>query len=681
VALLRSALLVLPLVALATPLSAQTVQQDYEAAQQALDAKDIAAARARFEALLKRLPPNSKGRSMGVVKARLGATLVMDGEQEAAIPLLTEAMAIFGKDTPADVSERAEALTDRARAHEALGQFTLAAADYHAAHDLLKPEPGSNANILLQSGLGRSLVWTNPDEARRVLDGLIALPDETWGKDKRGIALIHSLRGRVELNDDKPLAAMRFFREALSLAGGGTTVKADLTDVRVRADAAIAAYLLGRKDDHQKFVAFSGGGSLVTQGLSSAQAIALPSCGGASGLSPDDVAVVEFAIHPDGRVRTVQPIFVKRADGKRPNGDGSGPETQFVQALRDWYWKPGGLEKVNPFWRQALRVEVRCTNTRMPSRLESRSVAVDVQERLLPLGIRPMPDMTDSDAARLPLEKAELEARLKTDGPESVQLVAPLRRLAYNNAAATDARIGWMQRAMALLQQANADPGVLAYMRDGLLQLQTLEERDGLRLYRVALAPLLAEESAARPYARTTQMLRLNQAAALQETGAPAEAQAVLEAVIGTPEAQLGRVDPIRTSALLRLSNIAAARNDTAAAAKALAATGLTPEQCALVDVRPKMENRKVASSIFPEDARRWGSGGMTTVEYDIGTDGTPVNARTVMAAPPFVFGEATQKGAMALRYQPVFRPGNAVGCTGETQNFRFMVGDAPPQS
>lgn len=680
--MLRSALLVLPLVALAAPLSAQTsVQQDYEAAQQALDAKDIPGARARFEALLKRLPPNSKGRSMGVVKARLGATLVMDGEQEAAIPLLTEAMAIFGKDTPADVSERVEALTDRARAHEALGQFTLAAADYRAAHDLLKPEPGSNANILLQSGLGRSLVWTDADEARRVLDALIALPDDTWGTDKRGIALIHSLRGRVELNDGKPEEAMRHFRKALSLAGGGTTVKIDLADVRVRADAAIAAYLLRHTADHQKFVAFSGGGSLMTQGLSRAESINLPQCGAATGLLPDDVAVVEFAIHQDGRVRTAQPIYVKRADGRRPDGAGTGPETQFVQAVRNWYWKPDGLEKVNPFWRQVLRVEVRCSNARAPSRLETQSVAAEVDEKFIPLGIRPMADMPDSDAARLPLEKAELDARLKADGPESVQLVAPLRRLATNDAAPTSARADWMARTIQLLQKANADPGALAYLRDQHLQLQSQDKQEYLKSYRAALAPLLAEESAARPYARTTQLLRLNQAAALQETGAPVEAQAVLEAVVATPEAQLTRADPIRTAALLRLSNIAAARNDTAAAAKALAATGLTPEQCALVDVRPKMENRKVASSIFPEDARRWGSGGMTTVEYDIGTGGKPVNARTVMAAPPFVFGEATQKGAMGLRYQPVFRPGNTVGCTGETQNFRFIVGEYLPKS
>lgn len=675
--MLRSILLAWPLIALAAPVGAQTIQQDYETAQKALDARDTAGARAKFEALLRRMPANSKSRSTGVVKSRLGAALVLDGEQEAAIPLLTEALAIFNTDSPADISERAEALADRGRAHEALGQFADAAADYRAAHTLLKPVRGSGADIVLLSGLGRAAIWTDPNEARRILSGLIALPDSTWGEDKQALAQLHSLRGRVDLNDGDAKEAMVHFERAMKAAGGSTTRRVDLTDVRARADASIAAYELGRTEAHQKLVTFSGGGGLATMGLSSARSMELPQCGTSTGLSPDDMGVVEFAIGDDGRVRAATPIYVKRADGKRPDGMG-GPEAQFVQVVRSWYWQPDGLAKIDPFWRQVLRVEMRCSNARQMSNLEQISMADDASSALEALGIRPMPSLGRPDAASLPADKAELQARVTADGPQSPQLISPLMRLAANDAASVEERRGWARRAIDLSGKAGVDPGVLAFMETQKLFISETNDPASLRSYREALLSLEAREAAARPDGRATQYVRLVLAEALHNARQTSEASRLLEAVVATSEARLGRVDPIRTAALLRLSNIAAARKDTDAAARALAATGLSPEQCALVDVRPRMENRTVSSGIFPPEAHRWGSGGLTTVEYDIGTDGKPLNARTVMATPPFVFSKAIEKGVLQLRYEPVFRPGNAVGCSGATQNFRFLVKSAP---
>ncbi|WP_199555868.1 energy transducer TonB [Sandaracinobacteroides hominis] len=658
---------------LAGPVAAQTVQQDFDAAQKALDEQDVVAARAKFEALLKRMKA-SKSRSVGVVKSRLGSTLVMDGEQEAAIPLLTEAIAIFDTGTPADVIEQADALSNRARAHEALGQFKDAAADYGAALNLLKPEHGSRQDIVLRTGMARALIWTDPGKARRELDGLIALPADTWGKDRKTLALLNSLRARVDLNDGRPADAMPFLRKAMELAGGSKTLKVDVTDIRVRADAAIAAHLLGLSALHQELVAYSGGGSLVTQGLSSARWMELPSCGTGTGLDPNDVAVVEFAINNDGRVRAATPIYVKRADGKRPDGLGAGPETQFVQAARSWYWQPENLAKVEPFWRQSLRVEVRCSNARSNSDPIQDSLQTEHGEAWARLQLRPMPPGAQADTSALPQEKAELAAREKADGVESPQLLVPLSRLGANQAAPPAERAGWTERALALLHKAGADPFLMAVMNYRLVRIRAEQGKDSDKALREGLARLTAQEAAARPDARMTQFLRLELAEALQEDRTPQEAEKVLDAIVATPEEKLGRVDPIRTAALLRLSNIAAARKDLNAAAAALAATGLSPEQCALVDVQPTIQNRQVSASIFPQDARRWGSGGLTKVEFDIGTDGKPRNARTVMAAPPFVFGPATEKGALQLRYQPVFRPGNDVGCSAMTQNFRFQV-------
>ncbi|MCG2840198.1 hypothetical protein L6Q21_04280 [Sandaracinobacter sp. RS1-74] len=655
---------------LAGPAIAQTtIQQDFDAGQAALDAKDIAGARQKFEALLKRMPEGSRSRSMGVVKSRLGVALVRDGEQEAAIPLLTDAIAIFDKGTPEDLSERADALYARAQAHEELGQFVEAADDFRAVRALWKPEAGSASDIALKSALARVSIWTDPAESRRLLDELIAMPPETWGKNKITLALLHDLRGRVELNDGKPEEALEHFRKAMRLAGGGQTTRIDLNDVRVRADAAIAAYVLGNSVAHQQYVAYSGGGSLVTVGLASARSLDLPRCGAETGLAPDDVAVVEFGIHPDGRVRSAQPIYVKRADGRRPDGRG-GPETLFVQAARNWFWNPKDLEKVDSFWRQALRVEVRCSNARPENDLVWDSIMEGFHTGIAGLGLPPLPPPPDDQDAAVAVHKAELERRIAQNGATSLETLPPLTALATNGKASVEDRAKWFEQAAEVLEASGRDPQLAAISRFRAISLGEY----GSKSSRAALGRLVAAEEAARPNARTTQFLRLEQAGLLHEARQPQAAETLLRAIVATPQEALGRVDPIRTTALLRLSNIAAARKDLETAAAALAATGLSPEQCALVDVRPRRENSQVSSGIFPPEAHRWGSGGMTRVEYDIGTDGKPRNARTVMAAPPFVFGKATEKGAMQLRYEPVFRPGNTQGCVGESQNFRFSA-------
>ncbi len=167
---------------------------------------------------------------------------------------------------------------------------------------------------------------------------------------------------------------------------------------------------------------------------------------------------------------------------------------------------------------------------------------------------------------------------------------------------------------------------------------------------------------------------RLRLAEVTDEMRETAAARVLLERIIGAPEALLPGSDPIRTAALLRLSSIAAGAKDTATAAEALAATGLSPEQCSLVDVRPQAVNARLGSSAFPDEARRWGTGGFVRVGYDITAAGKPLGLRTIVASPPFIFGPATEKAVARFEYRPVFRPGSSVGCTGNIQSVRFMV-------
>ena len=186
---------------------------------------------------------------------------------------------------------------------------------------------------------------------------------------------------------------------------------------------------------------------------------------------------------------------------------------------------------------------------------------------------------------------------------------------------------------------------------------------------------LLAEQEAASTAdTRIAMFTRLRLAEAHDDLSDIFASSTVLQRIITAPETLLPAGDPIRTAALLRLSNQAAAAKDMATAASALAATGLSPEQCALVDVRPQAVNTAIGSSAFPDQARRWSTAGFVKIGYDITAAGKPANVRTVIGSPPFVFGPNTEKAVAQFEYRPVFRPGNTVGCTGFAQQVSFRI-------
>lgn len=661
----------------AAPCAGQsTVQQAFEAAQAALDANDAAGARDKFESLLARLK-NPDARAGGLVKARIGAALVQQGEQEAALPLLDNALQILSADTPEDRLERAAIYADRARAHEVLGLYEQAGADWRAAI-AAAALPGSPADLQFRAGLGRTLIWIDPDAARREIDALLAaLPQTTEAKEQRGLVTL--LRGRVELNAGKPKEALVHFAQASRLVGGTDSTRVNRADLQVRGDMAIANYLTGQTSQQQRLIAYSGAGGLVSEGLGSAAATPLPACGDATGLMPGDVAVLEFDIGADGRVRAAVPVYAAREGGSAgaaAPGSAGAVATPFVQAVRGWFWRPSAIARLDPFWRQAVRVELRCTGARPSTDLVQASFAPARMAGLERMGVtagQPIPD--GSDAARLPLLKADLQRRVADHGENSIQLALPLIQLAANSAADLKERTAWRKQLVGLLERAGAPADLVVLEKALLILMDGIYSRHARLAERTALSALLGPEVAARPTARTTNAVRLNLAEVQDRLGARTEATSLLQAIIATPTDALGRADPIRTAALLRLSNIAAARNDLPAAARALAETGLTADQCALVDVRPLPENKGVSGSTFPMQARMWNTGGLARVEYDIEPDGRTSNVRTVLSSPPFVFGPATEQAARRFRFEPVFRPGAAPGCVGAQDNFRYQTG------
>lgn len=658
---------------------AATVQQDFDAAQALLDAGKTVEARAAFTALLARLSPGSKGQAASLVRARLGTALIDSGNAAAAEPLLTAAVAGFTRTDAQTVSERGTATFDLGRAQELQGKLDSAARSYRQVLAAKAFAPDTPSDIGLRAALARSVIWSNPAEARQLLDALLALSPATFGKSRDTFALLKTLRGRVELNNGNPAEARRWFIEATQAAGGAETRSINVADVRIRSDLALANFKLGRMDEVQKFVALSGSGSLVDEGMTLAGDTPLPACAPATGLAPDAVAVVEFAIGDDGRVKGVTPVYASRGSGTRVAGiEDDGPEVQFPQAVRRWVWSTDKVAKLSPFWRQAVRVELRCFTARPDINPVSASFNAAHDAWAASAGVAPMPDLPDNDAEALPLIRAELARREASGGTTAIQLEQPLAALAKNEAASREDRAAAVTRRTTLLQAAGAPIDVIGPARIGEIHWtarQAGTSRQTARATQDRLAPLLAMQiNTGHGATRAAMYTRLELAESQQVLKATTAARALLDEIVAAPPTLLPDGDPIRTSALLRLSNIAAAERDTAAAAATLAATGLSPEQCSLIDVRPLPVNASVGNSSFPDEARRWSTGGFARVGYDITADGRPAGVRTIIASPPFIFGPATEKAVGRFRYEPVFRPGNTVGCSGQTQSVRYQV-------
>lgn len=250
----------------------------------------------------------------------------------------------------------------------------------------------------------------------------------------------------------------------------------------------------------------------------------------------------------------------------------------------------------------------------------------------------------------------------------------------FTEAAPFADRTAAFARWLALLQAAGAPPAILGPARINQIDFTAYYDpannaRATARARRGGLTALLAEQEAAGDgISRWTMLTRLRLAELLDDQKDTAASRALLDAIVAAPLAVVGEADPIRTAALLRVANQATAAKDLATAARATDATGLSPEQCALVDVRPQPVNATIGDSAFPDAARRWGSSGLVRVGYDITADGATRNVRTIMAMPPFIFGPTSEKAVARFKYQPVFRPGNTVGCSGRGQMIRYLM-------
>lgn len=479
-------------------------------------------------------------------------------------------------------------------------------------------------------------------------DVLIADPHFFDPLSAKGKATILALRARVELNRRDAKSALPFLNKALSLSGPLTS-KVSLEDVAMRADAALIYQQLGDDENTKRYLAYTGAGHLSSNDwLSGVKE--LPVCG--ADLKPEDIAIVQFGIGSDGQTQGAMPVYASR------RGEMG---VIFADAVRNWRWEKAAIAKLDPFWRASIRLQLGCV-TRPPADPLSKSFADEADGWLEAQGVGHAADMHFGAAVRDATQSATLR---------------PLAE-AMGNARKAGMTGIWAARAAevdAVLVRMGAPVAVRVVAAAAIINPpQSTSVKGAAQTRADRLALLIPKVDGMPDAARAAAWLRTDRAIALETIGRLDEARSMLDAVEGLPTATLPAEDPIRRVATIHMSLIERLRGNPAAADARLRKTGITADQCDLFDVQPVPANVSVASTQFPTEALRWGFEGYVREAFDIAADGSVKQVRTVIAYPPFVFANATEKAVARFRYIPPTLNGEVLGCANQTQSIRFSI-------
>lgn len=653
---MRGSAIVLGLM-LASPLAAQvpanSVQQRFDAARAKLDANDVEGALAELKALESFIKgqPKVNETNLAVTRAQQADALVKLGRGPEAKPVLRLALEGQALAKPALFPVRDNSRLLLANVLE--GELDHAAADAEYLRLAQETAQPITRTVALM-GAARTEMFTDADSALRHIDEALAIAEKDPSVGKGELANVLGLKGRILINGGHYVDARALLVRAVSLRGG-LTEKVFQQDVALRADAAIAMLKLGQSEEARKYLAYTGAGRTEVQ-LEVPTEMPLPSCGGLEGLEPDDSAVVEFTILDTGQVVSPRPVYASK-QGEMAY--------VFARALSQWSWNPDNASKVKPFFRLSTRVELRCSNKtqRPPMTVQFEQ---EIAGWLTGKGVKAIDG--DSDAARAP----ELKQRLAASSPQSPERLAVLWWLMRNGTIEGRDRLRYAVEAMKLAPVLGA-PRALEFVL--ALDHADIWANENSDTWKGKAAKLLESYEAVRsrpefadPVMQAILGLQIGQAAGT--LGQRDSEQAALLGV--TQESGLSDKNPLKAAALVQLANIYAAAKQPEQAAAVYARTGLSAQQCALVDGGPVM--LQSGTGRFPDDAFRWGFEGWTSLEYDVAADGSTRNARAVAAFPPRVFAQASENLARTVRYRVSYRPEGDLACTAMNRRIRFSI-------
>ncbi|MFS0771463.1 hypothetical protein [Sphingomonas sp. 1P08PE] len=632
----------------------RTIQQDFESAAALDTAPDAAPALAAWQALERRTAPGSRNRA--IVTVRMGDALFRLHRLDEASAALQAGLAAL---PVGDASLR----DDRARASLLLGALAREVLDYAGAArwfaqaEELSADTG--AKLSAATSLAQVQVFVDPAAAARTLARVDALA-ATLTLDSDAKALIARRHAALMMNTGDTAGARTQASYAVSTLGGLTS-RTRWNDVAARSDAAIAYLLAGNRDKAREYMAMTGAGRLSKGEFNPAAQMQAPDCGGEAGLKPADMAIVEFGIGDDGRVVAVQPIYA---------AGGGNVALEFARAVRGWSWPASEVAAIPPFFRRGARVEMRCSTAfSRPSIADS--LDARLEQWLVEQGT-PAPLLPEvADAAALPGQRTALAAAMAVS-PDSLATLGAAYRLAGNRVIPREESAALYAQAAAIAARRKAPPlARLALDLPGRTRLLVDEWKDGA--FASVAVPLSREASyAADPQVQAAIGLMIADSRSRSRNSE----SAVLDLLRPiAADGRLARNDPFRVGALIRIASLEQRRGAVDAARATFAASGLSADQCAILDAPPKMI-ADPGASIFPMEALRWGFEGWTMVQYDIAADGRTANARTLLSYPPFIFSQAGSDFVTRARFAKTFRPDGQLGCGGTTHRIVFRMPD-----
>ncbi|MBY0301664.1 energy transducer TonB [Sphingomonas ginsenosidimutans] len=650
----------------ATP-PAATLQARFDAANEAQANLKCAEAIRLYTALEQEPKIRGNALASAAIAVRKGICLVADTTADAG-------EASIRRGLPTLEAKGAEFEMDVARAYRALGDvatmrfdYPAAAREYRRAVD--RSTGGSRAGHLL--ALSRATMFDGDGagvaaagEALRLALDLPAQPASSGSQDIRKgaderretIAAVRTQYARALLNMGRNKEAYDQLKASLREQGGLTTT-VGFNDISTRSDLAIAAKLAGDMDAARTYLSFTGAGRIGNSPFQSADQLVSAPCGGEAGLKPGDVAVVEFSVETDGHVSSVSPIYTTA---------GRGAATAFAQAAARWSWQPDSIAKVPALFRYLTRVEMRCTRAS-----ERPSLTQPLQDAAMEwLATRGAGDTAWRDrpvALAAPIERAAL-AKARSAGDDAGMLAA-LLALASNGVVTNAERNALAKEAVAVATRANAPVAVRTYAALTLAHMQ----EDGRKEAAMTRAILSDPVAMADPLTAATVMMLAAQAPRISmESKPPADVPVLTQRVIDL--AGLPDQHPLKVSALLQRANQLAKAGDLSAARALFDRTGLTEEQCAMIEPKPDVRRSGFSARNYPMEALRNGFEGWVQAEFDIAADGTTVEPRATVAYPPFVFDEAAVGMFKATRFTSSYRPAGSLACAANRNKVIFRL-------
>jgi tetratricopeptide (TPR) repeat protein len=619
-----------------------TVQALFEQASTAANAGNYRGAVDLYTVLEGR---TKSARSLAIIRLRKGLALIELGERDQAAALLDQALPVLP-------TTDATLIEDRAAGLRGLARIAFTDFDYEKAQRLY-----AQASAMSTDPAGRIVALTGEAQATTFIDPGVAL--EKAGEAGRlaatnkellrqTVSQVASARGRALLNLGRFAEAEKAFAAGVK-AEGGLSLKVDYDDLVARSDASIAAMLAGHRDEARNYLVYTGAGRMEKQDFTIGADMALPICG-EEDIRPDDVAVVEFGIGDDGAVNYARPIYGSRQGGMA---------LVFAQAVSQWSWRPEDVANISPLMRFVTRLELRCsTSEGGPSLLNSLRQAFD--DWLEKEGLPPFITASQSGQSQRQADAlAAIQHIRAAQGDGAPALIPPLASLLASPLASEEERAEYRPLLRSLVQRTNA-PSLPRLFLDVLTADESRRKSGSLSA--VSETPYLGDPSA-------LAMLRLLRYDDLSPRQKPRN-RILLDRIIADPG--LAPDHPMRIAALTRRASSLAAEKDLEGARRDFLATGLTAQQCSVVDAKPSRTSAPTSSADYPTDMVRVGVEGWARIQFDIGADGRTSNQRAVITYPPMIFSANGQKIVGRARFEQSYRPDSGLGCGGSMTNVIF---------